>query len=86
MSVGIGELLLYIGAPYAGRDGGEKLVGDGTGTGSLLLKEVGGTEEDDFIAFAAGDVGDIKEAHVHAHRADDGHLAAPYKYTPVAIA
>ena len=47
---------------------------------------VGRTEEDDLVAFAAGDVGDVEEAHVHAHRADDGHLAAVDDDAAVAIA
>ena len=47
---------------------------------------VGRTEEDDLVAFAAGNVGDIEKAHVHAHRADDGHLAAVDDDAAVAIA
>ena len=42
-----GRLLLIIGALDAWGDGREELVGDGAGTGGLLLQVVGRTEEDD---------------------------------------
>ena len=51
-----------------------------------LLQEVGISEDGHFVAFLTGYVGDIKEAHVHADAAYDGHLPTVYSNATITIA